>query len=179
MYSLRCHHLLFANLIFNFEYSLLAIYYWLCTVHYLLFTMDYVIFIVASQYSLCTTFVTPEVAAMTQHASIMLTSREVQNFGAGPGAVAQTGTECNFWWLGSPLPVRILESHTFMMFNLLTMWLVTILIVYHIPLTLHYVLSTNQYMTAVYPVFIIRYSLCAACCRYLLKLKRRRSTLAQ
>ena len=118
-------------LIFTFEYSLLAIYYWLCTVHYLLLTMDYIRFIVASQYSLCTIFVTPEVAAMTQHASIMVISCEVQNFGAGPGAVAQTGTECNCWWLSSPLPLRIPESHTFMMFNRLTMWLVTILIVYH------------------------------------------------
>ena len=128
MYSLRCHQLLLAcyYLVFTFEYSLVAIYYCLSTVHYVLSTMDYVILIVAFHDSLLTILVTPEVATIAHHASIMVRSCQIQNFGAGPGAVAQTCTECNFWCLGSPVPLWILESHTFMMSNWLTMWLVTL-----------------------------------------------------
>ena len=100
-------------------YSLVAIYYCLSTVHYVLSTLDYVILIVAFHDSLLTILVTPEVATIAHHASIMVRSCQIQDFGAGPGAVAQTCTECNFLCLGSPVPLWILESHTFMMVDLL------------------------------------------------------------
>ena len=76
MYSLRCHQLLLAcyYLVCTFEYSLVAIYYCLSTVHYVLSTMDYVILIVAFHDSLLTILVTPEVATIAHHASIMVGS---------------------------------------------------------------------------------------------------------
>ena len=90
----------------------------------------------------------------------------MQKIGAGPGAVAQTCMECNFWWLGSPVSSWVLESDTFILYNLSPMRLVTILILCRIPLTLHYLLSTIHYITVEYLVSIIQHSILAVCYRY-------------